>query len=343
MASENPRSRAALSRGFTDWFTASRPDWDAISVTVSRPQPGLSSDTVMLAVSHADGSEEYVGRLPPLGEGLFPDYDLARQHRVQTMIGAAGLPVAVPIALETDPAWTGAPFLLMPRVAGHTLTTSPPYLTTGWLAEQSPAMQRQVIIDVVRLLARLHRMPFDASDLAGLTGGGPDLDSILDYWERYLDWATDDDDAASIYRRGLAWCRERRPAPLPPSLLWGDPQLVNVVFDDTGTIAAALDWEMAGPGPAEMDLAWFLTLHEHAIETAGVSLPGDPGREAIIDTYAEALGRPVRDLGWFEALANIRSGAIVLRIGTLLQRAGHSPAWTTQVPQPRHLAELIGA
>jgi aminoglycoside phosphotransferase (APT) family kinase protein len=344
MSAESPRSRAALAAGFANWLSVQHPDWSGIEVIVNRPQPGLSSDTVMLAVTHSGGGAEYVARLPPVSDGLFPDYDLARQQLVQRAVGATGIPVAGPLALETDEAWIGAPFLLMPRVPGHTLTTSPSYLTDGWLAAQPTANQAAVIVRFVELLARLHRTEFRDADLGPLSGGGPDLSGMLDYWDGYLDWATADHDGTEIYRRALAWCRDQLPAQAPEScLLWGDPQLVNVVLTDSGEIEAVLDWEMAGLGPPEVDLAWFLVLHEHAAETAGAQLPGYPGRDAVITAYTAALGRDVADLEWYEAFANIRSGAIVLRIGALLQAAGHSPAWTAQVPQPRHLAELIGA
>jgi aminoglycoside phosphotransferase (APT) family kinase protein len=344
MPAESPRSRAVLAKGFATWFAARHPEHSDLAVEVNRPQPGLSSDTLMLHVTHSGGEAQYVARLPALGGGLFPDYDLDRQARVQRSVGEAGIAVAEPLALEHDESWVGSQFLLMPRVAGHTLTTSPPYPTDGWLAQQSAADQRSVILRFVELLATVHRTHFDDEALGTLTGGGPDLASVLDYWDHYLDWATDDAAAAGIYRRSLRWCRDHLPAePPPPCLLWGDPQLTNLVIDDDGNFAAVLDWEMSGRGPAELDLAWFLVLHEHATETAGAALPGDPGRAAILDTYAAALRRELADLEWYEVLANIRSGAIVLRIGALMQQAGHSPSWTALVPQPRHLAELIGA
>jgi aminoglycoside phosphotransferase (APT) family kinase protein len=344
MSAEVSRSRAVLADRFAGWFGARNPDWSDLHVTVARPQPGLSSDTLILAVTHAAGSAEYVARLPPVNEALFPDYDLARQHRVQNALAATGIQAAEALALETDESWVGTSFLLMPKVAGHTLTTSPSYLTDGWLAEQTAARQREVFDRFISLLARIHRTEVESSDVGELSGGGPELTGILDYWDRYLDWATADAEGAAIYRRSIEWCRDNLPTAVPSSaLLWGDPQLTNLVLSDAGEIAAVLDFEMAGRGPAEVDLAWFLTLHAHAAETAGAQLPGYPGREAVLATYAEALGRPVADLEWYEVIANVRSGAIVLRIGHLMHAAGHSQSWTALVPQPRHLAQLIGA
>lgn len=342
MPVESPRSRRTLARGFAAWFAA-RNSEPNVDVTVTRPQPGLSSDTLMLTVVTRDAETDYVARLPPAGPGLFPDYDLARQQQVQAAVGAAGIPVAEPLAFEADESWIGAPFLLMPRISGHTLTTSPSYLTEGWLAKQPTEQQQAVIRRFVEMLASIHRLPADSLGIDELTGGGPELSNILDHWERYLDWATTDAEAAAIYRRALAWSREHLPAQPPaPALLWGDPQLVNLVLDDGGEIAAVLDWEMAGRGPVELDLSWFLVLHEHAAETAGIDLPGYPGRQTVVEWYESALGRPVGDLEWYDVLANIRSGAIVLRIAALMEQAGHSASWTAHVPQPRHLARLIG-
>jgi aminoglycoside phosphotransferase (APT) family kinase protein len=336
------RSRAALAKGLAAWFEERGHDGSP-RVEVERPQPGLSSDTILLDV---DG-ESYVARLPPLSAGLFPDYDLARQDRVQRAVGAAGIPSAVPIAYETDLSWVGAPFLVMPRIPGRTLTTNPSYLTHGWLAESSAGDQTAMFRRFVNMLGRIHRLDHTELDLGTLSGGGPTLSGVLDYWDRYLDWATEGGNAelvegAKIYRDALSWCRANLPASPPPAgLLWGDPQLQNLVVDDSGEIAAVLDWEMAGLGVPELDLSWFLVLHEHAAETAGHDLPGFPGRDTIVGWYAEALGREVADLHWYDVLANIRSGAIVLRIGGLLAAAGHPTTWTSQVPQPRHLANLI--
>jgi aminoglycoside phosphotransferase (APT) family kinase protein len=339
------RSRAALAEGLASWFAA-RDGGAAPAITVERPQPGLSSDTLMLSVGD---DAQYVARLPPLGGGLFPDYDLARQHRVQRALADSDVPVATSLAYETDTDWIGTPFLLMPKIAGHTLTTNPSYLVDGWLATAAPETQADVIDRFIGLLARIHQLDYTALDLGTLSGGGPTLAGMLAFWDRYLDWATEGGGeelvaGTTIYRDALAWCRANLPDVEPPTgLLWGDPQLTNAVLGDSGEITAVLDWEMAALGPAEVDLSWFLVLHEHAAESADTQLPGWPGRDAIISSYTDALGRDLADLHWYDVLANLRSGAIVLRIGAVMAAAGHPATWTAHVPQPRHLARLIGA
>jgi aminoglycoside phosphotransferase (APT) family kinase protein len=336
------RTREVLADGFSRWFAArADPGRDGSpKVVVERPQPGLSSDTLLLTV---DDHDHYVARLPPLGGGLFPDYDLARQHRVQRALADTAIPVASSLALETDESWIGAPFLLMPRIAGHTLATQPPYLTHGWLAEAPKETQAALIDRFLTLLADIHRLDVARHDVGELSGGGPTLLGMLEFWHGYLDWADVSPTGAAIYREALRWCRDNLPEHPPPAgLLWGDPQLVNLVIGDGGGVAAALDWEMASLGPAEIDLSWFLVLHEHAAETAGAELPGWPGRAAVIEAYAAKLGREIADLHWYDVFANLRSGAIVLRIGAIMAAAGHSATWTAEVPQHRALTRLIG-
>jgi fatty-acyl-CoA synthase len=326
-ARSSRRSRAALVDGFGRWFAA-RGDGTRPKIELERPQPGLSSDTILLTVD----SHDLVARLPPLGTGLFPDYELVRQAAVQQAVADAGIPSAAPLAMETDTSWVGAPFLLMPRIAGRTLTTNPPYLTHGWLAEASPNEQTAMFRRFVDMLARIHQLdPSSVSDAT--TGGGPTLAGVVDYWDRYLDWATDD--GSVELKQGSAIYRD--------AIVWGDPQLQNLVVADDHEIAAVLDWEMSGLGPAELDLSWFLTLHEHAAETAGADLPGYPGRATILEWYEAAAGRTLADLHFYDVLANLRSGAIVQRIGAIMAMAGHPATWTAHVPQPRHLSRLIGA
>jgi aminoglycoside phosphotransferase (APT) family kinase protein len=91
--------------------------------------------------------------------------------------------------------------------------------------------------------------------------------------------------------------------------------------------AAVLDWEMATLGPGEVDLGWFLFMNRYLAAAAGVpQLPGFPDREASAALYAERVGRPVRALGWFEAFAAFRYGAIWLRIVQRFAQAGVLPA-----------------
>jgi len=343
-----PRDLEAVRHGFTRWLGRRRPDEPTPRVApIGQPATGLSSETLLLDVDWADGHQSLVARLPPNGDGLFPVYDLAAQGRVQETVAAAGLPAVVPLAVELDDSWVGAPFLLMPRVDGRVVRADKPFLRTGWLAEAAPDEQARLHRGFFDLLAGIHRI--DGADGLGdvlpgaaLAATGTTLAGEVDRWAHYLAWAAEGDIPA-VFTDAVSWCRARIPDPEPPpSLLWGDVQLGNVLVDDDMTITAVLDFEMASVGPAELDLAWFLVLHRMTVQRCGCDLPGFPGRAATIDAYATRLGRTLADLRWFEVFAALRSGAIMVRAARLLARLGVDDSWLTRGnPTVTLLAELV--
>ncbi|HXQ59554.1 MAG TPA: phosphotransferase family protein [Acidimicrobiales bacterium] len=355
MGISEARDLEAVRAGFTRWLRAARPDAPDFSVApVGQPATGLSSETLLIDVDWSAGRsseqdeirESLVARLPPAGDGLFPDYDLAAQGRVQEIVAAAGLPAVVPLAVELDPGWLGAPFLLMPRVAGRVVRNDKPFLRTGWLAESDAADQSRLHEGFLDLLAGIHRIDVDAAELGFLPGAsarpGATLAGELERWRRYLAWAAEGD-APAVFGDALRWCGDRLPDPEPPaSLLWGDVQLGNILVGEDMTITAVLDFEMASVGPCELDLAWHLVLHQMTVDRCGGDLPGFPDRTATIEAYRSRLDRDLRDLKWFEVFAALRSGAIMVRAARLLARLGIDDSWLTAGnPTVTLLADLI--
>jgi len=331
------RDPEALRRGFTRWLSAWRPDRPAPTLApLAQPATGLSSETFLLDVDWGDAAthDSFVVRLPPEGDGLFPHYDLAAQGRVQQLLRAAGVPAVDPLAVELDPVWIGAPFLLMPRVAGRVVRADTPFLRTGWLAEAPPAGQARLHDGFLDLLAAIHGVDLSTGAYDFLPGGpqrrgGLTLAAETDRWGSYLAWAADGD-VPEPFARGLAWCRSHRPDPEPPpSLLWGDVQLGNVLVAEDMTIAAVLDFEMASVGPAELDVAWFLVLHRMTVDRCGGDLAGFPDHADTVRAYERRLGRPLAGLRWFEVFAAVRSGAIMVRAARLLSRLGVDDSWLT--------------
>ncbi len=331
--------RAGLER----WLRAQRSN-DALTVApLTRPSVGLSSETLFVDVATDRGDDALVARLPPAGDGLFPTYDLASQAETQRRLAATEIPVADPIAFEPDPEWVGVPFLLMPRIPGRALTTQPSFARKGWLHDASPDEQARLQAHFVATLAAINCLDWRGlaldflarNDDGGITGE-------VEWWAHYVDWASDGA-PLPVLAEALAWCRDRTPDPEPaPSLLWGDVQLVNAVYDDELLPAAILDWEMASIGPAEIDLGWHLVLHQMTAEAAGGDLPGFLDREATIQRYAEHLGRELVDLEWFETFALLRSGAILARIAALLSASGVDDSWLTEGnPQIDQLARRL--
>ncbi len=291
---------------------------------LSRPTTGLSSDTVFVTAIEADGSaHDLVVRLAPAGDGLFPEYDLGAQVLIQNAVHRLGVPTAAPARYEADRSWLGDPFIVMPRVAGRVVDTRPSYIRTGWLADSEPTFQTAVLDDVLGVLAALHRQDPTAIDCAIV----PIAQTFAAACE-YLEWAGDGGDVPGFLIEARTWCAANLPeSPAPDSILWGDAQLANCVFTDAGAVAALLDFELAGVGPAEMDLGWFIALHEMTAVRAGGDLPGFGDRRSMIATYESALGRSVEAMAWYEMFALLRSGSIMVRMARLLARRGVDDAW----------------
>lgn len=276
---------------------------------IERPAPGWSCETLIV-------EGELVIRLPPMGEGIFPTYDLAQQAAAQDAVGAAGVPVASPARYEADPSFLGAPFIAMPCVTGPIpgeFTPADPWL----LGLGDDAARRRVWESFVDTMVTIHRA---APEGLGLRTG---QDAELDYWDSYVLWATDAS-PPPVLADALAWCRAHRPAIEPPGgVLWGDVRLGNVVFDaETCRPKAVLDWDMASVGPAEMDLAWFLALEAVQTDLTHMAVPGFGSRDEAVAVFEAGLGRGLMDLAWYEIFALVRASAISTRIALLFQRAG---------------------
>jgi aminoglycoside phosphotransferase (APT) family kinase protein len=276
--------------------------------SLERAAPGWSCETLVV-----DGA--LVVRLPPVGDGAFPIYDLAQQAAVQAAAADAGVPVAAPVRCETDASWLGAPFVTMPFVDGPI----PGEFTAGdpWLLGLGADKARRVFDAFLDTLAAIHRVPVDG---LGLRTG---LAAEVAWWQDYVVWATDGEPPAAL-AEALAWCAGHRPATEPPAgLLWGDVRLGNVVFDPDRLVPrAVLDWEMTTAGPFEMDLAWFLALESVATDLSGMTVDGAPTRDDVLARAANAIGRPLVDVDWYETFALVRASAVSTRLAVLFERAG---------------------
>ncbi len=290
---------------------------------LSRPATGLSSDTSFVTATTTDGQEhDLVVRLAPAGDGLFRRYDLGAQVLTQNALDRSGIPTAAPARFEADRSWLGDPFMVMPRIPGRVVDTRPSYLQAGWLADSDPSFQTALLEDFLHTLAELHQLnpAFDAAavSVADAFAGACD----------YLDWAATGGEIPKYLVEARAWCSREVPVSTSStSVLWGDVQFANCVFTEAGAVAALLDFELAGAGPAEMDLGWFLALHDMTANLAGGDLPGFGDRRSMVASYETALGRGVESLEWYEMFALLRSGSIMVRMARLLSRQGIDDGW----------------
>ena len=231
------------------------------------------------------------------------------------MAAHPNVPVPALVGVEYDPAVLGAPFLVMRRVAGRIVPQKPNYNVAGWVFDLTPAERRQVWINAIEMMARIHSVPWTEGFgfLDAPERGAPGLDQYLGFVEEWYRWAAQGR-PQPVADAALDHLKRNRPAGTQASVLWGDAIPANILFAPDLTVAAVIDWEMVAIGPGEVDLGWWLFFDSLYSEAMGVPrLEGLPDRAELVAIYEAAAGRPVRDIDYFELLGVLRLGIVATR------------------------------
>jgi aminoglycoside phosphotransferase (APT) family kinase protein len=316
---------------------------------------GMSNETVLFTLLR-DGSgtprrEHLAARVPPAGPGLFPDYDLAREHRVMRALSErSALPVPLIRGFEPDPEPLGRPFLIMDRIDGRAATDDPPHTLEGWIVESS-AEDRAVLHDnVLTRLAELHQLDvreIGLHDLARLDTGETPAARQLAYVERYASFASPVGKEDPTLAAALDWLRQHCPLEDQPEVLcWGDARLANALIADDLSVAAMLDWEEADIAPPGVDVGYWLYSMRYYSEGLGLPLlPGFPSADDTVARYEELTGHPLEHRLFYEVLATTRSCCIVVRLMNLMAASGMLPPDADLIgnnPSTQLLARTLG-
>jgi aminoglycoside phosphotransferase (APT) family kinase protein len=295
---------------------------------------GWSSESLVFSAEVDGDTNDYVIRIPPTGGGIFREYDLGAQTLTQELLHEYGIATPSPILYEPDRGWIGSKFLVMPRIVGHTPSDTS-YATRGWMHDAGPDVQRRAHDSFLETLAGLQRVPVsEATWLERPAGFG--VSAELGWWHEYVRWGSDNQ-VPDVVDEALAWLRRRQPEETgPPAICWGDARMSNAIFDDSGQIVGALDWEQACVCPAESDFAWWLATRKQMLEVNGLDLdpelPGFDSRAAVTHRFEEMIGRELQNLDWYEIFAMVRMGCCILRTQVLLRSNGQADHFLTRAP-----------
>jgi aminoglycoside phosphotransferase (APT) family kinase protein len=169
-----------------------------------------------------------------------------------------------------------------------------------------------------------------------------DVSRLLDWYEwarRGRDFPVLDAALAEI-RSGLAHDSGTR------VLLWGDPRLGNMIVSEDLTVAALLDWEMAGIGQPELDVGWWLMMDEFAYRGLDGSVPQylpSPGQ--IVATYESVTGRSLADLDFFQLVAAVKLAITLIPTSDSLTAKGTlepGSRFATENVPTQMVARLLG-
>lgn len=311
------------------WFVEGPPAATDVTIeNLALPRAGRSASTLLFDASWSDATSTWhrdrlVLRKQSSTTRLFLGSDIEFEWSVmESLAAASAVPVPHLYWKERNPDWLDAPFLVMRWVPGEVPNGS----KEGFQADLSPDGRRVLYQRALGAVATIHLTAWRSIPcLDRAEFGPPGLGQLLSMVEHWYDWSRqgvrfDDVEIA------LRFLRERCPDDLPTSVFWGDCRLGNLLVDrDSLEIRAVVDWEAAGLGVAEADLAWwllfdriFLLEHDHPFRD------GMLDHDATVAAYEGLIGRPMRHLPYFDVLATVRH--VISEIRRMVIRAGSAGA-----------------
>lgn len=246
---------------------------------ISRAPSGNSQETWFLDIDGSDETSSLVLRRSAAG-GTLEWSDRGIEVAVLGAVHAAGLPVPLVRWWEPDGGSLDRAYAVLDRAPGSNPDV------------RNVAVGTVVETELGRLLAALHRQADPPLALERPTATVDATLAQLDFWTHR---ARTNPVTPPITAALCGWLASNVPDDDAESvLLWGDPGPHNVLTDESGSITALLDWELAHVGHPLSDLG-----------AARWSCLGDLDRERMTAAYEIHAGYQIdRDtLAWFEVLA----------------------------------------
>ena len=200
-------------------------------------------------------SEIVIRKTDPLDHMKFGFSTLEQEFHLLRSLAKTDFPAPRPQYLASNIRSVDGSFFTMPRIPGRVAGT--------FLGGVSDGNTDSMYLQLAELMARLHRMPIDTfSDYLHAHGDASVLGanvrdcyrSNLDAWGRYI---AENDFLPSPYLSWmLDWLNHHLPDDERPAVLVHGDFNVHNVLADRGVVTGVLDWECAGFGAPEQDLAY---------------------------------------------------------------------------------------
>ena len=280
--------------------------------------------------------QRLVVRVAPTKHLLFLDAEFSTQYRAMRALADGGSAVPLPRLgwYEEDTEYFGVPFFSMDHVEGLVPSDNIPYTMEGWVIEATPEQQERMWWSGIDALAAVHRTDWRAAGLEWLSDparGRPGLEQQMSYYRDFLDWATkgehgprDRVDLAVARRAPARRGRRRRDQlgrqphrehhlgrlPLPPRSSTGRwPRWPSPSWTWAGGSTSTASSPRASACPAR---------------------PGFGSHEDTIERYSELMGRPMRDIFFYEIFSGFRFAVVMYRLSDLVfdrEDTDGTPTW----------------
>lgn len=276
----------------------------------------LTGGTQNILVRFTRSGRGYVLRRPPLHQRDNSNETMRREACLLAALAGTDVPHPRFIAVCQDEAVLGAAFYLMAPVEGFNPAAGMPALHAG-----SAAVQHRMGLALVEGIAALGALDYRALGLEGF--GKPDnyLERQVSRWKAQLasyaemaNW-TGPRELPGV-DKVAAWLEARRPTAFMPGIMHGDYHLANVMYrNDSGELAAIIDWELATIGDPLIDLGWLLaTWPEPDAAQNTISVQpwiGFPSADELVAHYGERSARDMSAMRWYGVLACYKLGILL--------------------------------
>lgn len=298
------------------WLRATLGAAEGLSVKVV--QGGASN---LIYKVEANG-RSYALRRPPQVANDASANNILREMKLLRAIGRSSIPHTRLIAGCEDPQVIGSPFALLEWHDGFAGKNPLPAAIA-----QSPEAHRTLAFELVDALAELANADWQGLGLEGFGKPEQFLERQVARWSTQLErYKTRD--IEGLARLG-DWLAQHTPAMQRASLIHGDYQFINVMYEHSNPVrlGAIVDWEMATIGDPLLDLGWMLAGWQQAGEPESYANYIDwqwmPARRELAERYAAKTGLDISALPYYMALSMFKL-AIIMEGAYARYQAGKS-------------------
>ena len=267
---------------------------------------GQSNPTFLLDC----GAHQFVLRKKPPGKLLPSAHQVDREFRVMKALEQSDVPVPRMFLLCEDETVIGTTFFVMEYVEGRLFSN----MTLPGL---SPGERRAIYFEMIRVLAALHSVDYEALGLSDFGKPGNYFARQIGRWSKqYVSAKTDDIPSMENLMNYL-------PQNVPPDdttcIAHGDYRLENMLFHPTEPkILALLDWELSTLGHPLGDLAYSCGAYHYNMpgnpSLVGIcgAKTGIPTESEFVEEYCRRIGREgIPNWNFYMAFAFFRLASIL--------------------------------
>ena len=267
---------------------------------------GQSNPTFLLDC----GAHKYVLRKKPPGKLLPSAHQVDREYRVMKALEHSDVPVPRMFLLCKDETVIGTMFFVMEYVDGR-------LFSNVTLPGLSPGERRAIYFEMIRVLAALHSVDYEALGLSDFGKPGNYFARQIGRWSKqYVSARTDH---IPSMENLMNYLLQNVPPDDTSCIAHGDYRLENMLFHPTEPkILALLDWELSTLGHPLGDLAYSCGAYHYNMpgnpSLVGIcgAKTGIPTESEFVEEYCRRIGREgIPNWNFYMAFAFFRLASIL--------------------------------